>query len=52
MQIHERRRPLDLSRVEVLRLQPLGEVRANEFALRFVTGPVPDYHLPGWARDY
>jgi len=36
VQIHERRRPLDL-RDLALRLEPLGQVRANEFALRFET---------------
>jgi molybdopterin/thiamine biosynthesis adenylyltransferase len=36
VQIHERRRPLDL-RDLAARLEPLGEVRANEFALRFET---------------
>jgi adenylyltransferase/sulfurtransferase len=41
VQIHERHRPLDLS---VLRdkLSPLGDVRANEFALRFF---LPDYEM-------
>jgi molybdopterin-synthase adenylyltransferase len=38
VQIHERRRPLDL-RDLAARLQPLGDVRANEFALRFETEP-------------
>jgi molybdopterin-synthase adenylyltransferase len=38
VQIHERRRPLDLRDLAV-RLKPLGEVRANEFALRFETPP-------------
>ncbi len=38
VQIHERRRPLDLSDLAV-RLKPLGRVRANEFALRFETPP-------------
>ncbi|HTS46356.1 MAG TPA: ThiF family adenylyltransferase [Bryobacteraceae bacterium] len=38
VQIHERRRPLDLSDLAA-RLRPLGEVRANEFALRFETPP-------------
>jgi len=36
VQIHERRRPLDL-RDLASRLEPLGQVRANEFALRFET---------------
>lgn len=41
VQIHERSRPLDLG---VLRqsLEPLGEVRANEFAVRFF---VPPYEM-------
>jgi molybdopterin/thiamine biosynthesis adenylyltransferase len=38
VQIHERARPLDLARLKTT-LLPLGEVRANEFALRFLTGP-------------
>jgi len=38
VQIHESRRPLNL-RDLAARLQPLGEVRANEFALRFETPP-------------
>jgi len=38
VQIHERARPLDLGRLKAA-LLPLGEVRANEFALRFLTGP-------------
>jgi adenylyltransferase/sulfurtransferase len=38
VQIHERARPLDLARL-MAALRPLGEVRANEFALRFLTGP-------------
>ena len=38
VQIHERARPLDLARLKSA-LLPLGEVRANEFALRFLTGP-------------
>ena len=37
VQIHERARPLDLVRLKAA-LEPLGQVRANEFALRFVTG--------------
>lgn len=37
VQIHERERPLDLLLLQQ-RLEPLGEVRANEFALRFWTG--------------
>jgi adenylyltransferase/sulfurtransferase len=38
VQIHERERPLDLAELKA-RLEPLGEVRANEFALRFRTAP-------------
>jgi adenylyltransferase/sulfurtransferase len=38
VQIHERSRPLDLVELKE-RLQRLGEVRANEFALRFFTPP-------------
>ena len=38
VQSHERARPLDLVQLKAA-LAPLGEVRANEFALRFVTGP-------------
>ena len=38
VQIHERARPLDLAALRE-RLAPLGEVRANEFALRFVAPP-------------
>jgi len=37
VQIHERARPLDLAALGS-RLQSLGQVRANDFALRFVTG--------------
>ena len=37
VQIHERRRPVDLERLRRA-LEPLGEVRCNGFALRFVTG--------------
>jgi molybdopterin/thiamine biosynthesis adenylyltransferase len=37
VQIHELRRPLDLA-VLALQLQGLGNVRSNEFALRFATG--------------
>jgi len=37
VQIHERRRPLDLNAMAA-RLHGLGEIRANEFALRFVDG--------------
>jgi len=38
VQIHERQRPLDLAELKA-RLAPLGEVRANEFALRFAIPP-------------
>ncbi len=38
VQIHERTRPLDLQDL-ARRLSPLGEVRANEFALRFLIVP-------------
>lgn len=38
VQIHERARPLDLEELR-RRLAPLGEVRANPFALRFLVPP-------------
>jgi adenylyltransferase/sulfurtransferase len=38
VQIHDRERPIDLVALKA-RLEPLGEVRANEFALRFVAAP-------------
>jgi adenylyltransferase/sulfurtransferase len=38
VQIHERERPIDLLELQA-RLEPLGEVRANEFALRFTVAP-------------
>jgi len=38
VQIHELTRPLDLAEL-ASRLRPLGEVRSNEFALRFETPP-------------
>jgi molybdopterin/thiamine biosynthesis adenylyltransferase len=38
VQIHERPRPIDLAELKH-RLEPLGEVRANEFALRFLSSP-------------
>jgi adenylyltransferase/sulfurtransferase len=38
VQIHELERPLDLAELRA-RLAPLGEVRANEFALRFAMPP-------------
>jgi molybdopterin/thiamine biosynthesis adenylyltransferase len=41
VQLHDALRPLNLQDLAV-RLRPLGEVRVNEFALRFT---VPKYHL-------
>jgi molybdopterin-synthase adenylyltransferase len=38
VQIHERSRPLDLTKLRI-QLEPLGSVRANEFALRFFPDP-------------
>ena len=38
MQVHERARPIDLSELKA-RLEPLGAVFANEFALRFSAAP-------------
>jgi molybdopterin-synthase adenylyltransferase len=38
VQVHERERPIDLGELEA-QLAPLGEVRANEFALRFRIEP-------------
>ena len=38
VQIHDRERPIDLVALKA-RLEPLGEVRANEFALRFFAAP-------------
>jgi molybdopterin-synthase adenylyltransferase len=38
VQIHERSKPLDIADLQA-RLSPLGEVRANEFALRFFPAP-------------
>ena len=38
MQIHERTRPLDLADLKE-KLSRLGEVRANQFALRFFVAP-------------
>lgn len=38
VQIHERERPLDLQALRA-QLEPLGQVRANEFALRFFLPP-------------
>jgi len=38
VQISGRTRPIDLAALRV-RLEPLGQVRANEYALRFFTGP-------------
>lgn len=41
VQIHDRARPLDLPELE-MRLKPLGQVRRNEFALRFF---LPSYEM-------
>jgi molybdopterin/thiamine biosynthesis adenylyltransferase len=41
VQIHERPRPIDLAELKA-RLAPVGEVRANEYALRFI---VPPYEI-------
>jgi len=41
VQVHERDRPLDLEALKQ-RLAPLGEVRTNEFALRFT---IPPYEM-------
>jgi len=38
VQIHERQRPIDLAAL-AQQLLPLGQVRQNEFALRFITPP-------------
>jgi adenylyltransferase/sulfurtransferase len=38
VQIHERERPVDLNELQA-RLLPLGEVRANEYVLRFFPAP-------------
>lgn len=38
VQVHERARPIDLALLKA-RLEPLGTVRANEFALRFFPKP-------------
>jgi adenylyltransferase/sulfurtransferase len=38
VQIHDRRRPLDLDSLAAS-LAPLGQVRSNGFALRFVVQP-------------
>jgi adenylyltransferase/sulfurtransferase len=38
VQIHERPRTIDLRELKA-RLEPLGEVRANEFAVRFQASP-------------
>lgn len=38
VQIHELNRPVDLTELAA-RLRPLGDIRANEFALRFETPP-------------
>jgi adenylyltransferase/sulfurtransferase len=38
VQVHERQRSIDLDELGA-RLRPLGEVRSNEYALRFLTDP-------------
>ena len=38
VQIHERERPIDLLELEA-RLEPLGQVRVNKYALRFSAAP-------------
>ncbi|MGD0498764.1 MAG: ThiF family adenylyltransferase [Bryobacteraceae bacterium] len=38
VQVHERDRPIDLLELKA-RLEPLGEVRSNEYALRFLLPP-------------
>lgn len=38
VQIHERKKPLDLQQL-AMKLAPLGEIRSNEFALRFFAQP-------------
>ena len=38
VQVNDRERPVDLAELKA-RLEPLGEVRANEFALRFLVAP-------------
>ena len=50
VQVHERERPIDLAELKA-RLAPLGEVRANEFALRFRDCAVRDDGIPGRPRD-
>lgn len=45
VQISERERPLDLQEMKA-RLEPLGKVRANEFALRFF---IPPYEMTVFA---
>jgi len=45
VQIHERQGPLDLEELKA-RLEPLGEVRFNEFALRFI---IPPYEMTVFA---
>jgi adenylyltransferase/sulfurtransferase len=41
VQLHDTEKPLDLQAL-ALRLRPLGDVRVNEFALRFA---LPKFHL-------
>ena len=50
VQVNERERPLDLAELKE-RLAPLGEVRANEFALRFRVEPYEMTIFPDGARD-
>ena len=38
VQVHEREQPLDLEKLRIA-LEPLGQVRANEYVLRFVCDP-------------
>jgi molybdopterin/thiamine biosynthesis adenylyltransferase len=45
VQIHERARPLDLAMLQQ-RLAPLGEVRSNDFALRFLAPPYEMVFFP------
>jgi adenylyltransferase/sulfurtransferase len=45
VQIHEHQGPLDLEELKA-RLEPLGEVKVNEFALRFT---IPPYEMTVFA---
>jgi adenylyltransferase/sulfurtransferase len=38
VQVHQEQRSIDLGELKI-RLEPLGEVRANEYALRFLAAP-------------